>query len=269
MTRIYEFVNYKKYVEKWLENQPKRGHGYFAKMAESLGISAVLVSQIFNGTKNLSPEHALLLADFLSLNLDEQNYFLLLVNYERAGSHRLQQHLLTEIKKIQKQKMESLKEVVATDIQLSEADKAIFYSSWLYSAIRLQTSIDGFQTVDSLVKRFQIPKEEILAKLQFLVEKNLCVQRPDGYRMGPQRTHLESTSPYVRARQVSWRVKGFEKMELPKSSQLFYTAPMSISENDLKEVRKKLTEFISELNSKMVQEHPEKLACLNIDLFEI
>ena len=269
MTNIFDFTNYKIFVQKWLESQPKRGHGYFVKIADALGISTVLVSQIFKGDKNLSLEHAYLLADFLGLNLAEKNYLLLLVNFEKAGSHKLREHFLTEIKQIQKHKRETLKEIVREDISLSESDKAIFYSSWLYSAIRLQTSIEGFQTVEDLAKRFQMPTDEIMQRLQFLLDKNLCIRGQDGYRMGPQRTHLESTSPYIKPRQISWRVKGLEKMEAPKKSFLFYTAPMSISENLYDELRKRLNEVIVELGSKVTTEAPEKLACLNIDLFDV
>jgi hypothetical protein len=58
-------------------------------------------------------------------------------------------------------------------------------------------------------------------------------------------------------------------MDSPKSTQLFYTAPMSISEEAFNEFRKRLTEVIAELGQKVVQSDPEKLACLNIDLFDI
>lgn len=266
---IFEFNDYKKYVQKWLETRPKKGHGYYAKIAEALSISAVMISQVFSGSKNLSLEHAYLLADFIGLGLSEKNFFLLLVNYEKAGSQKLREHFRNEIKQVQKQKTESLKEIVGSDISLSEVDKAIFYSSWLYSAIRLQTSIDGFQSVEALAKRFNLPREEILSKLQFLVDKNLCIQKSDGYRMGPQRTHLEAGSPYIKPRQTSWRVKAFEKMESPKSSYLFYTAPMSISEDQYGELRKRLTEVIADLGTKVTQSKPDKLACLNIDLFDV
>ncbi|MEZ0391573.1 MAG: TIGR02147 family protein [Pseudobdellovibrionaceae bacterium] len=266
---IFNFNDYKKFVQNWLEKQPKRGHGYYAKMAEALGISAVMVSQVFSGSKNLSLEHGFLLADFLGLNTAEKSYLLLLINYEKAGSHHLREHFKNEIKQIQKEKTENLKAIVGEDISLSETDKAIFYSSWLYSAIRLQTSIEGFQSVEALVKRFQLPREEIMSKLNFLVEKKLCLLSEDGYRMGPQRTHLEANSPYIKPRQVSWRVKAFEKMEMPKSSYLFYTAPMSISEEHYTELRRRLTEVIAELGSKITQRDPEKLACLNIDLFDL
>jgi uncharacterized protein (TIGR02147 family) len=249
--------------------QPQKGRGCYAKMAEDLGLSAVMVSQIFNGEKNLSMEHAILLAEFLSLNAKETEYFLLLVQYEKAGSHKLQQYYKKEIQALQQHKKDNLNEVVKKDIQMSDTEKAIFYSNWLYSAVRLLTSIKGFQSIDSLTKYLQVPKDQIQNIMQFLLDKGLCVQSNKGYQMGPQRTHLEAQSPYIKSRQVSWRVKGFEKMDLHKKNHLFYTAPMSISEKQYDILRKKITDLIADFINNMPDEDPEKLACLNIDLFEL
>lgn len=266
---IFKFDNYKEFIQKWVENQPSKGRGLYAKIADSLNISSVLVSQIFKGDKNLSLEHAYLLTEFLALTSDEKDYFILLVEYNKAGSQKLQNYFQQKIKTIQKKKSENLKEILAQDISLSENDKAIFYSNWLYSAVRLQTSIQGFETADKLAAQFQLPREQILEILRFLVDKNLCIKTPNGFQMGPQRTHLESTSPYIKARQVSWRVKAFEKMDKIDSSQFFYTAPMSISEEQFKKLRDRLTSVIKELTQDLINDEPERLACLNIDLFRL
>ncbi len=266
---VFDFKSYKEFINKWREKQPNKGHGQFVKFAEALGISTVLVTQIFNGAKNLSLEHAILLADFLGLTQLEKDYFLLLVNYERAGSHKLQEYFHAEILKTQKKRKESLENVVAKDVVISEADKAVFYSNWMYSAIRLQTSIDGYQTVDSLADQFKISKEEIVKMLDVLLRMNLVIQTENGYRMGPARTHLEADSPFVKQRQISWRVKAFSKMDQVSKTQMFYTAPMSISEEMYDELKKGITNLIADLNSKITKTKPQKLACLNIDLFEV
>ncbi len=266
---IYNYDDYKKYIKKWLSAQPKRGHGLSAKIAEHVGISTVLVSQILNGDKNLSLEHALLLTDFLNLTSDEQKYFLLLVNYEKAGSQKLKIYFKKEIIEIQKLKTESLKEIIPTDATLNEADKAIFYSSWLYSTIRLLTSIPKYQNLEALYKKLLISKNELTTKMEFLLEKKLCIKENGQFTMGPQRTHLEASSPYIKTRQISWRVKGFEKMDNNSSTNLFYTAPMSISQNQFLELRKRINILISELNQNVISEKPDKIACLNIDLFDI
>lgn len=269
MTRIFDFSNYKKYVRSWIESQPQKGYGQSSKIADALGISAVLVSQIFKGEKNLSLEHAFLLTEYLGLSSSERDYFLLLVNFEKAGSQKLRDHFHQQIKRIQKEKTESLKEVVQQDITLSEADKAVFYSNWLYSAIRLLTAIRGFQAPEQIANKLGLQREETLEMLRFLVAKGLCAETPQGYRMGPQRTHLEAGSPYVKSRQISWRVKSFEKMDSKNPSNLFYTGPMSISEEQYKELRKKIMALISDFTQNLITDPPEKIACLNIDLFEI
>ena len=67
---------------------------------------------------------------------------------------------------------------------------------------------------------------------------------------------------------MSWRVKAFEKMDSKDESQLFYTAPMSISEKEFKILRAKIRDLISDFTKNLVNEEPEILACLNIDLFK-
>lgn len=266
---IFKFNDYKEFVQKWVENHPAKGRGQYGKMAEALGISSVLISQIFKGEKNLSLEHAYLLTEFVGLTPAERDYLILLVNFDRAGSHKLKEYFRRQIKHIQKQRTENLQQVLKTDITLSETDKAIFYSNWLYSAVRLQTSIKGFQTLESLSSYFQISREQISDILYFLIEKNLVLKNEKGFEMGPQRTHLESSSPFIKARQISWRVKAFEKMDRTDKSQFFYTAPMSISEQQLKNLREKITDVIKELTQDLINDEPEKLACLNIDLFSL
>lgn len=264
---IFKFSKYKDFIQKWVESQSGRGRGQYGKMAEALGISSVLISQIFKGEKNLSLEHAYLLTEYLGLTPPERDYFILLVQFDKAGSHKLREYFQQQIKTIQKERSENLKQVLQQDISLSETDKAIFYSNWLYSAIRLQTSIKGFHTLDALTNYFQLPRDQVSEILNFLVDKNLIAKTDKGFEMGPQRTHLESNSPYIKARQISWRVKAFEKMDNKNSGHFFYTAPMSISEKQMQVLKEKLTDLIKELTHELINDEPEHLACLNIDLF--
>ncbi|MBX9766706.1 MAG: helix-turn-helix domain-containing protein, partial [Bdellovibrionales bacterium] len=93
MTSIYDFTDYKKFVKSWLKNQPKEGHGQYRKFAESLGLSTVMVSQIFNGDKDLSLDHGYKLALYLGLTEAQTQFFLLLVQVARASSPDLKAHL--------------------------------------------------------------------------------------------------------------------------------------------------------------------------------
>lgn len=39
MTSIYQFDNYKKFFNSWIENQPKKGHGEYRRLALHLNVS--------------------------------------------------------------------------------------------------------------------------------------------------------------------------------------------------------------------------------------
>lgn len=269
MVNLFSFTNYKTFVQKWIATQPKGGRGIYSKLAESLDLSSVMVSQIFNGDREISLEHAIRLAEFLGLTHQETQYLLLLVNYQRAGNKPLREFYYNEIKLVQDKRQESLKHVHQEDIKLSEVDQAVFYSNWIYSAVRLQVSIEGFQTENALVEKFRMSRAEIQKVLDFLVRKNLVVLTKSGYQMGPQRTFLDAASPFFYSRQISWRMKAIEKIENRKPSQISYTCPMSVSDAIYEKLKKSLTETIAEMNRTITTEKPEKLACLNIDLFEI
>src|SRR2546430_13286005 len=87
--QLFEFTEYKQYVQNWLKNMPKNGHGQLSRIAKHLNISSVSVSHIFNGPRELSEEQAVELAEFFGFSELESEYFLLLVQLERAGTHKL------------------------------------------------------------------------------------------------------------------------------------------------------------------------------------
>lgn len=265
---IFEFKNYKEYVDFWVKSKPKDGHGQYKKIADALGMSTVMISQIFSSDRHVSVEHAYELAEYLGLNDLEKEYFLALVQFERAGSFKLQNHFKNLIKQILL-KSKDLKKLLPQDAELTDAEKATFHSNWYYSAIRLLTSIEGYKSIDAISEHLQINKSVVSNVIQFLLQHGLCLEKDGEYKLGPNRTHLEADSPYIKTRQMSWRVKGFEKMDNKNPEQLFLTAPMSVSQDQYEKLRARISEIMTDLSKSVVKEKPEKLICLNVDLFEV
>lgn len=102
-----------------------------------------------------------------------------------------------------KQKLERL-QLEATQVagrfdhekQLTDEKKAIFYSSWLSSAIRLYTSTDTHgKSPEQIHNYFDLPRSKVLMILEFLEGAGLVVQKQGSILMGPQRTFLAHGSP--------------------------------------------------------------------------
>lgn len=265
---IFEFTDYKAYIRENLKKKPKKGHGEMLRLAEALSIHSTLVSQILKGSKNFTLEQAQGAAEYLGLIGLEADYFMNLVQLERAGTSKLKSYFKSQL---EKQKAESLKLVkrVVRDHELTDEEKARFYSDWQYSAIRLLTSIPQYKTKDRLSEYLNLPATKVAEMLQFLVACGLCVEIDGVYDLGVQRTHLSDDSPFIKQHRLNWRVKALERLSHLSAEELMFVCPCSIREKDFAEFREELVELIKRFYERIKEPEAELLACLNIDWFFI
>jgi uncharacterized protein (TIGR02147 family) len=264
---IFSYNDYKIFVQDWVKNHESGGRGLYKKMADHLRLSHVMISQIMNSEKHLSSEHAFSLAQFLHLSGVQRDFFLALVSYARAGTHEYQTYWKEQINTLRAESQD-LKKRMPQDRQLSETEKARFYSHWVYSASRLATSIPNLRTPEKIAERFQLSVEMVQEVIEFLIQLGLVVEGPKGLDMGPQRIHLDKNSPFIHSRQIGWRFKAIQQMNSKKSEDLFYTGPMSISKSAQKDFHEQFLKLFEQISARVTEEEPETLVCLNLDFFE-
>lgn len=267
MISIYDHNDYRSYLEAWIQIQKNQGHGSRGKLAEAAGVSSTLISLILKSEKHLSLEQAAEIGDFMGLNENESDYFLLLVEFGRAGSFKLQQKFQKKIKAAQSQAKQISKRV-KKDIEISDEIKAIYYSSWIYTGIRNLVAIEGFNDPQIIARRLNLPLIVVNKAKDFLVENGLCKMQQGKLVHGPASLHVAAQSPFVVKHHQNWRLRGFHNMEQFDEANLFFTCPMSVSMEVAEEVRRLLPKVIEQV-MKMVGPSPsEKAYCFNIDWFE-
>lgn len=264
---VFQFSDYKALTLSWVKSQDKGGRGQFRKMALELGVGTTLISQIFSGDRHLNMDQALAIAKFMGFPKLQKDFYMHLVQHARASTPELKEYIEQQIESV-KYQSQSLKKRLDQDHHLSEIQKATFYSDWHYSAIRNLIALPGFQQIEAICVRLNLEKKTVQKALDFLVESGLCRLDTDGYEVGPGYTHLEADSPFVKSRSVHWRMKGVEVMNRESSENLFYTCPMSLSDDSRVWVRSHLLNSIQEVVDRMKGSDSETLACLNIDWFK-
>lgn len=266
--QIFDYRDYKSYVVERIQNMPKRGRGEFRKISEKLGVTSTVVSQIFKGERNLTSDQGHQVAEYLGLNELETRYFLLLVQRDRAGTHKYKKYLSQEIAKIAKEG-KTVKTRIVKFEEISEELKGKFYSDWIYSATRIATSLSDVNTVDELSDYFSMSRERIARVVEFLLETGLCVEEGGRLQYGPQHTHLHEKSPFINTHRRNWRGKSMERINNPQEQDLFYSLIISLSKEDVLAIKEQLVEAISKAVKKASASEPEQLACLNIDWFGV
>lgn len=268
MTLLNE-LDYRKFLNQYIKAQTKGGHGLKLKFAEALRVHPTLITHILKGQKSFTMEQAFSLAQFLKFNDLEKDYFLTLIEYDRAGTAYLKKFIESKLLKL-RQEGEKVKNRVAVYSSMSEADQALFYSQWFYSAIRLSCGIRNGVTAESLSDQLNLPIELIEKVLQFLISRSLAVEKNNNtYTQGPQNTFLPSESPLISRHHMNWRMKAIEKHPRLLSDELAFSAPVTLAEKDIVAVKKMCLDLIQSMSQKINDSPAETLACVNIDWFRI
>lgn len=267
---IFKFDDYKDYILARIEASPQNGRGQFKAIATKLKMHPTLISRIFNGSreKDLTFEQAADLAAFLKLTELETDYFLVLVEWNRAGSTSLRNNILKRKQKLRRQAVEIYSSFESTH-ELSEADRAIYYSHWYYSAIHLLTDIPAYQNIDAICDHLNLPRATVAKVLDFLEAVNIVCSKDSHTSLscGPTWVLEPAHSPYATRHHMNWRLKAMERVQDRQPNEKFLTLPVTISRQDREAVLQMIVDFVANVKKTVEPSPPEELCILNVDLF--
>jgi uncharacterized protein (TIGR02147 family) len=268
MQTIFNFSDFREYLVDQFAGMPKKGYGQSRRLAIALNVHTTLISQVIKGKKTFTMEQAAGVCEFLSLSDMETEYFLLLVQIDRAGSQSLRRVLNRQLEELRARSTELVNRL-RSQRKLTEEERAIFYSDWTYSAIRQLTGIDGYQALDPIAEYFGLSRRRTKEAIEFLIRVGLCKEVDGNLRIGPMSTHVESTSAWVRLHHINWREKAIDALNREGPAKLHYTAPMTLSRTDAFEVRELIVQYLQRVDKIIEPSIPEQLYCLNIDWFKV
>lgn len=261
---LKEYANYRTFIRDHLAQRAPRGRGEIAKLAEFMRVHPTFVSQVLAGVKDFNMEQSFAVANFLELTKVERKYFLLLVQRDRAGTKDLKDYFKTELAEI-KTTLLMVSKRLKDHRSLSDEDRAIFYSSWLYAGVRLYCSIEPGKNLEEVCIYFGIGRKKALGILEFLASKDLVLEEKGRFKLGTLHTHLPSDSPFIIRHHMNWRTKALQGHEGLSSEELAFTAPMSIAKKDFEKIREKIMTCIKDSIDVAKESEAEDLAFLNID----
>lgn len=267
---IFEYHNYKAYLEALIGSKPKRGRGIRMEWARASACPYSHISQVMLGNSHLSMEQAEATNQYFGHTEEEANFFLLLVQLARAGTASLKSRLERQIEQVLERRL-VLKDRLGVKAGVSREDQATFYSSWHYGAIHVMLSIEKFQTKDSIARYLGISLKRVGEVLEFLTSVGLAVPRENGqFGIGTGRIHLESDSPMISKFHTNWRMRAIQSLDREDShADLHYSSAITISESDFKRVKALLVNYINEIKTIIRESKEEGAHCFSVDLFRL
>jgi uncharacterized protein (TIGR02147 family) len=264
---LSDYTDYKAYIRDKIAAFPKNGHGVARKLAEYLNVNSVVISQVLSGEKDFTPEQALKVADFLFMKELEKDYFVLMIQRERAGTQDLKNYYQSKMNLLKKE-FYSIKESHIPARELDETEKAQFYSNWYYSGIRLIVNLPEKNNVEAISNHFKIDEIQVRKVLEFLIRTGLVVDKDGQFESGSRFTLITKDSPFVNNHRRNWRLKALENLTSPQVDSVHMSATYSISKDSYEFVHREILAFIEKISKDISQGKAEELACLNLDWFK-
>ncbi|MFS4459481.1 TIGR02147 family protein [Bdellovibrio sp. HCB2-146] len=266
---VFEFEDYRVFLKTYLSDEANQASGARKRLLLSTGISSSLLTQILSEAKQLSTEQAYEIALHIGFTEKETDYFLNLVEIGRAGSVKLKERLRKKMLEMQNESQQ-ISAQVNRNIILTEEQKVLYYSNWLYTAIRNLIATPYGKSIQTLADKLGVPESKVEGVVQFLLESNLVTRGAESFDHKPGYTHLDASHPMILRHHQNWRQRAVHRMDHYKENHFHYTCPMAISNEAAKVLRASLLDQIKSLNATLQNhpEEPETAFCLNIDFFE-
>lgn len=265
MVDIFKYSQYFKY----LKDLTSKSNLTVTELAKAAHVQRPYMSNVLAARASINTEQGFKLSRYLGHSSQEQEYFLALVELEKA-SHGDYKNFLK--KKISDLKQESDK--LINKLDRPEAPKlnelaAEYYSSWEFCAIHILTSIPEFQKIEKIADKLRLPLKFTEGCLEKLVQWGLVKKERDLFLWTSGNIHIPSNSPLVQLHHKNWREKSIEDARLNPEESLHFSSIYSVSQSDIEGIKQQCLDLIKSYNSTAAQSGAEELVCLNLDFFRL
>ena len=265
---IFSYSAYKTYLLHRIKNAPKGGHGMRNRLATAMGCQAAYVSHVLGGSRDLSIEQAEAAARFFALDADETEYLVWLVGHERAGTPSARRFYARLLERKRTEHLQ-LKKRVDIESELTDTDKSVYYSSYLYGAIHMLVTVPEFRTQEAIAARLALPPARINEVLGFLKRSGLVVDLGGRLEPGSRLLFVDKSSPFIVQHHANWRIHALSSIARKSPDDLHLSMTVTLSENDAKALRARMASFIEEISTTVKASKEEKLMNINLDFFDV
>ena len=265
MTDIYKYSDYKGFLIDALKALPKGGRSALAKAANC---QSGYITHVLNGHSHFSLEQGEAIATLLGLDETQTQFFLDLINMNRAGAESLRRHYAKRLR-VEKERNSTLKSKLKTSNTLSVEDQAIFYSSWHYGAIHVCVSAPGCETEIGISKHFNLPLSKVNQIVQFLLRIGLIERKGEKLVIGKKQIFISSDSPLISKFHTNWRVKSIASLDQYTERDLHYSSVITCSKSDVEKIREIMVRTIEEIRSVVRDSPDEDVFAYAFDLFKV
>lgn len=246
----------------------RRPRGAIKKLADQLHCHPTFLAQVLNEKANLSMEQALTVAQFYEFSREELEYFLLVLQLNRAGTKELRVFLKEQINKLRElhRDLQPRDQKPLSSLGNFEAE---YFSHWLYQMIHGMTQITRWQKSIAIAKALNLAEMEIKFILARLEVMGLVKQEKGQWKCLQDSMHLAKDSPFIRSLHSTWKTKILSDFQSSSNIEgTHFSGILAVSESDYQKIREQLVKFLNNLRKTAENSEPQNVYLLSIDCYQ-
>jgi uncharacterized protein (TIGR02147 family) len=268
MKKIFDFSGYKDFLKACELARRHFERGFRSKLAESLGCQSGYISHVLNGDAHFSLEQTMKASAFLHLDPTERKYFLLLVEFDRAGTKELKDHFKEELRH-EREEFLNIKSRVGDSRTLTEAEQSTYYSSWQYLAVHVLSSLNGYDDMKSIAQALRIPEKSATQILMFLSQTGIIKEVQGKLKPGITQVHLNRESPLIRQHHTNWRIAAVQSLTSEAKEDIHYSTVSTLSAKDAENLRAEMVKLIEKYVETVKPSSEEVMFGFNLDFYNL
>jgi uncharacterized protein (TIGR02147 family) len=263
---IESYEDYKALLKAMVQNN-SHIRGYCSRLAEAASCHPSFISQILNSPIHLTPDHGAGIAAFWNLSQSQTEYFLCLIQLARAATPALRNSLQQTLRELRNKRLQ-------LDLRLSqpkigsEHAESLYYSSWVWSAVHVLSSIPKFRSEKAIAERLNLSPKQVSETLHRLSGMNLVRKKGGSWEI-QESLHLPRGSQMIVQHLQNWRQRATLSAGDPNPENIHYSAVHSVSRADLEKLRQMVLNFLEHTRDVIRPSPEEELICINLDLFTV
>jgi len=266
MKSIFEARDYRSYLN-GLVYSPDTKRGYQVQMARAIGCQAAYLSQVLKGKSEFTEDHALKLAQFLTLPPAGTEYLVLLVRQSRASTPALREYLEQRRLEIARDQEEVKSRVNSKSLLADENTLFRYFSSGIPSLIHMATSSERYRTVEALATRFRLAPARVRDILNFLEEIHLVQKKGNGWRYATAPLHFPRESAVNLGHQLGRRQQAMRSIEENDPDDIHFSSVFTVDAETYRELKRDLLDHIENSHQKIHAGGTHEVYGMCLDLF--
>jgi len=134
----------------------------------------------------------------------------------------------------------------------------------------MAVAVPGLNNIQALAEHFRIPIKKVIEVVEFLVSRNLVVEKSNGLALGTAHLYINNDdSQMVIKHHSNWRVHALTSLMHEGPRDLHYSTVVTLSKDDALELKSFFIKCMENSQKKIRESKEEVIYSLALDFYEI